>query len=385
MCGPMRGAIMGIAVFEGWAKDLEDAEAKAAGRRVPVRAQPPLRRRRADDRHDHASASRCWWSRTAPSATAPTAPSTRASARSCASAATMPRCWRAWPGCATCWGRRWAARSGRPAASRSSPSSPAGSPWATRCTSGTSPARACCCACWRRRWRARPKDTETLARCLDFIGKNDQFFLNVAMAMGKAITDPARGIEGSSVVTAMSRNGTDFGIRVSGTGDTWFTAPVEMPVGLYFPGYTRQGRQSRHGRLRDRRDGRPRRLRHGRGAGRRRLRRRGVGFGRRGLHPRDGRDHRRQQPGMDDPGARRRRRADRHRHPPGGRDGARADHQYRHRPPPAGRRPGGRGRGQGADASASSRRWWRSPRGWAWRDGRSATRSARASTSTRSP
>ena len=38
------------------------------------------------------------------------------------------------------------------------------------------------------------------------------------MAMGKAITDPARNIEGSSVVTAMSRNGTDFGIRVSRHG-----------------------------------------------------------------------------------------------------------------------------------------------------------------------
>ena len=36
----------------------------------------------------------------------------------------------------------------------------------------------------------------------------------------------------------MCRNGTDFGIRVSGTGDTWFTAPVEMPEGLYFPGFT---------------------------------------------------------------------------------------------------------------------------------------------------
>lgn len=77
-----------------------------------------------------------------------------------------------------------------------------------------------------------------LAECLAFIGRNDQFFLNVAMAMGKAITDPARNIAGSSIVTAMCRNGTDFGIRVSGTGDTWFTAPVEMPTGLYFPGYT---------------------------------------------------------------------------------------------------------------------------------------------------
>ncbi len=80
-------------------------------------------------------------------------------------------------------------------------------------------------------------DSETLARALDFIGRNDQFFLNVAMAMGKAITMPAEGVRDSSVVTVMSRNGTDFGVRVSGLGARWFTAPVEMPQGLYFPGY----------------------------------------------------------------------------------------------------------------------------------------------------
>ena len=79
---------------------------------------------------------------------------------------------------------------------------------------------------------------ETLAEALDFIAGNDQFFLNLAMAMGKAIMDPVEGIDGASVVTAMSRNGTDFGIRVSGTGDAWFVAPVEMPEGLYFPGFT---------------------------------------------------------------------------------------------------------------------------------------------------
>jgi len=81
-------------------------------------------------------------------------------------------------------------------------------------------------------------DNAALSKALAFIGGNDQFFLNIAMAMGKAIMDPVRGIDGSSLVTAMSRNGTDFGIRVSATGDTWFTAPVEMPEGLYFPGFT---------------------------------------------------------------------------------------------------------------------------------------------------
>jgi hypothetical protein len=81
-------------------------------------------------------------------------------------------------------------------------------------------------------------DHETLAQNLAFVAGNDQFFLNVAMAMGKAIMDPVQGIAGSTVVTAMSRNGTDFGIRVSATGERWFVAPVEMPEGLYFPGYS---------------------------------------------------------------------------------------------------------------------------------------------------
>jgi len=80
-------------------------------------------------------------------------------------------------------------------------------------------------------------DGETLARLFTFVGGNDQFFLNIAMAMGKAIMDPVSGIAGSTVVTAMSRNGYEFGIRVSGTGERWFTAPVETPNGLYFPGF----------------------------------------------------------------------------------------------------------------------------------------------------
>ncbi len=81
-------------------------------------------------------------------------------------------------------------------------------------------------------------DTSKISEVLDFISANDQFHLNIAMAMGKAIMDPVSHIEGSSIVTAMSRNGTDFGIRVSGTGNEWFTAPVEMPEGLYFAGYS---------------------------------------------------------------------------------------------------------------------------------------------------
>jgi hypothetical protein len=81
-------------------------------------------------------------------------------------------------------------------------------------------------------------DSKRLAEVFAFIAGNDQFFLNVAMAMAKAITDPAKGIAGSTVVTAMCRNGTDFGVQISATGDDWFTAPVEIPTGMYFPGYS---------------------------------------------------------------------------------------------------------------------------------------------------
>jgi hypothetical protein len=74
-------------------------------------------------------------------------------------------------------------------------------------------------------------------RILAFAAGNEHFFLNVGMAACKAATDAAHGIAGSTLVTTMARNGTDFGIRVSGLGDRWFTAPADTPVGLYFPGF----------------------------------------------------------------------------------------------------------------------------------------------------
>ena len=67
---------------------------------------------------------------------------------------------------------------------------------------------------------------------------NDQFFLNFAMAANKACADAAHGIEYSTMVTAMARNGVNIGIRVSGLGDRWFTAPAAEVAGAYFPGFT---------------------------------------------------------------------------------------------------------------------------------------------------
>ena len=51
--------------------------------------------------------------------------------------------------------------------------------------------------------------------------------------------DAAHNVPGSSMVTAMARNGVEFGILVSGTADRWFTAPAPVVEGLYFAGYTR--------------------------------------------------------------------------------------------------------------------------------------------------
>ena len=82
------------------------------------------------------------------------------------------------------------------------------------------------------------KDDTVEAEVLQFIGDNALSVLNPVMAACKAMTDAAHGIEGSTVVTAMARNGTDFGIRVSGLGEDWFTAPAEIPDGLYFPGFS---------------------------------------------------------------------------------------------------------------------------------------------------
>jgi uncharacterized protein DUF1116 len=71
-----------------------------------------------------------------------------------------------------------------------------------------------------------------------FISSNDHFFLNLVMAAGKATADSARGIAGSSVVVAMARNGTEFGVRLAATGDRWFTGPAGAVEGLFLPGFS---------------------------------------------------------------------------------------------------------------------------------------------------
>jgi hypothetical protein len=82
------------------------------------------------------------------------------------------------------------------------------------------------------------KDPEGTARVIEFINSNDHFFLNLSMAAGKATLLPAEGTPCSSILTVMARNGTDFGIRLAGMPNEWFTAPAGVVDGLYLPGFS---------------------------------------------------------------------------------------------------------------------------------------------------
>jgi len=82
------------------------------------------------------------------------------------------------------------------------------------------------------------KDRDVAADIIRTLGDNALSVLNPVMAACKAMVDNAQGIDESTIVSVMARNGTDFGIRISGLGDRWFTAPVAVPRGLYFPGFT---------------------------------------------------------------------------------------------------------------------------------------------------
>ena len=76
-----------------------------------------------------------------------------------------------------------------------------------------------------------------LKRVISFITGNDHFFLNLSMAACKSMLKAAEGVENSTMVTVMARNGVNFGIQLSGTGNQWFQAPANPVNGLFFPGY----------------------------------------------------------------------------------------------------------------------------------------------------
>ena len=237
MCGPMRGAIMGIAVFEGWADDLAEAGSMAAAGEFEFHP------------NHHFDAVGPMTGMTTISQPLMVVENTTYGNRAyCAINEGLGKVMRFGGNDAEvlerlCWlrddfgpslGRALRHMDGLPLKSLVARGLTMGDEMHQRnvaCSGLTLRALSPILA-------ATSNTNEALAKALAFMGDNDQFFLNIAMAMGKSIMDPVRDIEGASVVTAMCRNGTDFGIRVSGTGDTWFTSPVEMPEGLYFPGFT---------------------------------------------------------------------------------------------------------------------------------------------------
>ena len=83
------------------------------------------------------------------------------------------------------------------------------------------------------------QNPETAAQVLEFINGNDHFFLNLSMPACKVSLDAARAVPSSSLVVAMARNGTDFGIQLSGTHNEWFIGPAPVPDALFFPGFTK--------------------------------------------------------------------------------------------------------------------------------------------------
>lgn len=84
------------------------------------------------------------------------------------------------------------------------------------------------------------KKADVINRAIEFMYSNDHFFLNISMANSKAQLMAAENVPYSSMVTAMGRNGVEFGIRTSGTGEQWFTAPALPVEGLLFPGFTHE-------------------------------------------------------------------------------------------------------------------------------------------------
>ncbi len=234
MCGPLKGAVCGAIVFEGWASDLQEAERLAAGGGVEFAPN-----------HHHSAVGPMTGITTRSMPLLVVENRAFANRALCALNEGLGKVMRFGGNDAEVLARlAWLRDAFGPLLGRALKASPIElNPLIARGLAMGDEMHQRNVACSSLLLRALApalaaagKDAD-LPRAFAFMGGNDQFFLNVAMAMGKSILDPARGIAASTVVTAMARNGTDFGIRVAGTGDAWFTAPVEMPKGLYFPGY----------------------------------------------------------------------------------------------------------------------------------------------------
>ena len=81
------------------------------------------------------------------------------------------------------------------------------------------------------------RKSEDAPAMIEWASENPHFFLAFSMAAAKAIADRGHRVAGSPIVTAMCGNGDRFGIRVSGLGDVWLSAPAPLGEPVLFPGY----------------------------------------------------------------------------------------------------------------------------------------------------
>ena len=216
------------------------------------------------------------------------------------------------------------------------------------CTTATPPRPRCCSSGLTLALLKSKLDAEAVERALAFVAGNDHFFLNISMAACKSMTDAAHGVPGSSMVTVMARNGVNFGIRLSGTGDEWFQARANPVDGLYFPGYTVEDAAADLGDSAITETNGLGGFAMAASPGHRSVRRRHSGRCHR-EQPANAVDHSGKQPSLHAAGTQFRRNTRRHRCAARRRFGHVADHQYRHRAQEGRRRTNRCGHHDGAD------------------------------------
>jgi hypothetical protein len=237
MCGPMKSAVTGAIVFEGWAKDLRLAEEMAASGDIQFRPN-----------HDFNAVGPMTGMTTPNMAVMIVENQAFGNRAFCTVNEGMGNVMRFGGNDEEVVDRlKWMADALGPAlgaALRHRQGIPLKSLLARGLTMGDDMhmRNAACSGLILREWAPALAETaseiDALPRIFDFIAGNDMFFLNIAMATAKSMIAAAHGIDGSTVVTTMARNGTDFGIRLSSTGDSWFTAPAGVVSGLFFSGFS---------------------------------------------------------------------------------------------------------------------------------------------------
>lgn len=239
MCGPMQGAVLGAIVFEGWAKDLEEAAQVAQSGSIPF------------EPNHHYDAVGPMTGMTTPSMPVFIVENRAFGNRAyCTINEGMGNVMRFGGNDQEVVDRlKWMAKVVGPAFAAAIRST-GGIGLKNIIARGLSMGdemhmRNAACSSLILRELAAPlaevvESREELARLLRFISGNDMFFLNIVMAMAKSVIMPAHGVKYSTMVTTMARNGTDFGIRISSTGDQWFTGQAEIAEGLLFAGFTEE-------------------------------------------------------------------------------------------------------------------------------------------------